>query len=238
MEQVLIDSGLSPNQAKVYVGLSRIGHASVVKISEESGVYRSNVYDALKKLISLGLVSFYEENSVKYFETTNPEHLLALLHSKESQLKHILPQLALSKRLASHEGQAGVFKSNEAFLSLLNSLLEYKEPIHVFGAPPPMVIRGRAGEWHQKRIGKKIPIYVIYNKEDVDRLKFQKSLPYTETRLFTGTLDTALTTFICGSEVLLALWITPVLSIQLKNKVIADAYKDYYWLLWKSAKEV
>lgn len=58
IEKALGDVGLSKNEVKVYVALSKIGQATANKIVGNSKVHRTNVYDTLDRLVEKGLVSY------------------------------------------------------------------------------------------------------------------------------------------------------------------------------------
>ena len=56
-EEILVDLGLSPNEAKAYISLLNIGMTTITNVAKDCNLHRSNVYDSIKKLIDKGLVS-------------------------------------------------------------------------------------------------------------------------------------------------------------------------------------
>lgn len=55
-DRVLVDLGLTPKQAKVYLALVRFGPLRVAGVSRNSQVARPDVYQTLDKLQQMGLV--------------------------------------------------------------------------------------------------------------------------------------------------------------------------------------
>ncbi len=232
MEKVLEELGLNKNEARVYLALNELGTSTVHNIANKSGVHRTNVYDSLKKLISRGLVSFIVKQNVKYYETTPSDNLVNMLKIKETELLRILPQLQLREKMAQHEGQTFILKGIQAFLSAMNGLLESGETVKVYGAPPPESMRPHVGLFHENRIKKKIPIKVIYDFNDKSRIKFARTLTLTEVRHCKNQFNSPVTNLVCGDLVLLALWTKSPYIIQINNKEIAEAYKNYFDMLW------
>ena len=53
---LLLSLGLSPNQAKVYQSILKLGNATAIQMAESSSVYREDIYKVLPALEKLGLV--------------------------------------------------------------------------------------------------------------------------------------------------------------------------------------
>lgn len=236
MEPILEDLGLNKNEARVYLALNELGTSTVHNIANKSGVHRTNVYDSLKKLIGRGLVSFMVREKVNYYETTPPENLLNMLKHKETELKRIMPQLKLREKMAQHEGQTFILKGAQAFLSAMNNLLESGDTVKIYGAPPPENMKPHVGLFHQDRIQKKIPIQVIYDFNDKERIKFARKMPLTEVKFCFQQFKSPVTNLVCGDKVLLALWTKSPYVIQINNREIAEAYKNYFDMLWSISK--
>ena len=236
-EQVLESIGLSKNETKIFLALLDIGQTTAGKITEKSGVHRTNVYDAVERLIEKGLVSYIIKNKIKYFEATDPSNLMNLIKEKEVQLKEIMPQLKLSTKLANKKGEAKIYEGVPAFMNILHSFLKYKEPILSYGIPKtaPEMLKTSIPHFHKARIAKKIQMNVIYNFDAQDRINKVNKISYTDARFIDDKFRSLVSTNICGDEVVLALWTKPIIIIQIKNKQIADAYKHYFEFMWTNA---
>lgn len=86
-------SGLSKNEAKIYITLLREGEATASKIAVKSGLYRPYVYDKLANLIEKGLASYVIKSGKKHFQPSHPKKLLDVLKEKERNISSILPEL-------------------------------------------------------------------------------------------------------------------------------------------------
>jgi len=102
-QEKLERAGLSPNEAKCYLTLLKIGSASANEVSRKSGIHRVSVYDALRGLAEKGLVSQITKTNKFLFEAGNPEKILDIINVKEEQLveaKKIVPELILDFKSA------------------------------------------------------------------------------------------------------------------------------------------
>lgn len=237
VEDILLELGFSKNEAKVYTALLRLGSSTATEISKQSKLHRTNVYDALERLVEKGLVSHILKDEIKYFEAADPETLMGILKEKEIQLREILPRLLLDKKLAT-KTKAHISEGLSAVKAVLNNFLEYKKPILVYGIPKEAIglMHSFIIHYHKRRIEKKIPMKHIYNVDAQDRIEYLNTLPYTEAKYLPKEYNSPVSTNVCGAEVVLILWSKVPLVIQIESKEIADSYEKYFELLWGIAK--
>lgn len=239
-EEVLEHLGLSKNEGRVYLTLLEVGNSNVGKIAEKSKLYRPNIYDALERLKRKGLVNYVSMDNKKTYQAAEPEHLLNILKQKETLLQGILPQLQLNHKLANQKVEVQVFEGVPAIRNITRRFVEQKDDeIFCFGIPKMVVdLNGSAfhNALHEKRIAKKQVFWHIYNSDGVERVQYLKTLPYTKVRIFEHNYP--VNTRICGDEVCIILYSSdPPISVVIKNMQMADAYRQYFWLLWDQAKE-
>jgi len=72
-ERSLEKIGLTGNESKIYLALLRHGTAKAGKISKRAGINRTTTYDALKRLLEKGLISYVVRENRKYFTATEIE---------------------------------------------------------------------------------------------------------------------------------------------------------------------
>jgi len=237
-ENILRDLGLSKNESKVYLSLLTLGIVSAGKVAERCKLHRTNVYDALERLIAKGLVSYVvNKNNVKTFEATDPNKLLMLIKEKEKAVSNIMPQLLLEKQLSQKKASAQVYEGLKAFKLAEYNLLKYNEPILAYGIPAvvPDAVKSYIMGFHRERIEKKIVFKHIYNEDAKDRIKILNEMEYTEAKYLPEEFNSPVTTMICGPEVLLINWAKPLTFIRIENEQLANAYKSYFDVLYKSA---
>lgn len=237
-EETLIEIGLSKNEAKTYLALLELGSSPAGKICDLSKIHRTNVYDSLERLTKKGLVSYIVKDKTKYFEASEPKNLIQFIHEKEQKLQDILPELDLSKKMASSSSNAKIFEGIKPIKDILNHLIELKEERYVLGAPK--IAHEKLGafliDYHKRRIRSKQILKEIYNYDSQERIKYLNSLPYTEARYLPAKYSSPVATTICKDEVVFILWDVNPISIQIKNKLLADSYKNYFNILWQHAK--
>lgn len=239
-EEILEELGFSKNEAKVYLALLDIGCAPAGKISEKSGVHRTNVYDALGRLREKGLISFITKGEINFYEATDPKNLMDVLKEKETHLKTVLPQLLLSQTMVKSKGEAHIYEGIRAVRDLLNHFLDIRKPRYVYGVPniaSELLGKGFLEDYHKRRIKLKLPMQHIYNSDAKERISWLNSLPLTESKYLPSEYNSPVATSICGDEIVLTLYSKNPLSIQIKNAEIASAYKKYFDLLWTLAKK-
>ncbi|RLE39311.1 hypothetical protein DRJ17_01160 [Candidatus Woesearchaeota archaeon] len=238
-EKILREIGLSNNEAKIYLALLEYGSATACKIAEKSGVHRSNVYDALERLLEKGLVKYVIKGNVKVFGVLSPENLLSYVNQKSELLKKILPEMMLKHSLTEEKTRAYIHQGVSAFRLILQEWLKKKKPILVYGIPKNAI--DLIGPWievfHNERIKKKIQMNHIYNDDAKERISFLNKLPYTAARFLNNKYESMVSTNICGDEVMLSLWIPPVIVIRITSSKIAESYRNYFNVLWNVARQ-
>jgi len=117
IEKILQNIGLSDKEIKIYLSCLSSGPSSVRRIAEKSGINRGTVYDILKSLQELGLVSYYHKDKHQYFIAEDPAKLQDVLEQKKKQLEKnkkeidsIIPEL---KSIYNTTGQKPVVKYYE-----------------------------------------------------------------------------------------------------------------------------
>lgn len=240
-EKILLDLGLSKNESKVYMTLIEIGLATGGQVAEKAKIHRTNVYDALERLVEKGLVSYILKEKTKYFEAADPSSLMNLLKEKEENLKKLLPTLVLNKQL-SKKTEVTVSEGVAAARNALMNFLNYKEPVLIYGVPketPKVLGEYFLERFQRERIKAKIHEKVIYNEDAVKRIKQLKQVPYCEIRALPKQFDSPMSTNICGDEVFFELFTRePCLTIRIKSKDIAELYKKYFEVIWNTAKRI
>ncbi len=81
--------GFSDKMSTVYVGLLRLGPASVRELAENTGINRGTVHELLKELREKDLVGFYEKDSKQYFVAEDPARLNVLLAKQMEDLQEV-----------------------------------------------------------------------------------------------------------------------------------------------------
>lgn len=232
--------GLTKNEAKVYMTLLRMGSASVGRITEESGVHRRNVYDAIERLVKKGMVGHVLKGKIKYFEPASPRCLLNILEDEKDVLEEkrkgissILPELL--KIHGSRERESVIiYKGVKGMKTVLEDILKSGETNHVLGAhKPPKQISNYLSNFHRRRVKLGVRDRLIFHRNDTDRARKLAGMPLTEIRFFPeGSNDSRTAINIYGDNVAILMWSDPI-AIVIKNREVAKSFREYFQLLWK-----
>jgi len=238
-DEVLIELGLSQNEAKTYLTLLETGPTTIGKIANQSKIHRTNVYDAVKKLVGRGLISTVIVKDEKVYQASDPEHLTHIIKEKELRLMNILPQLALSHKMSKEQSQVCIYEGVKAAKNAMEHMLTLRQPIYVFGVShkAPALAGPFLTNFHKRRVEQKVDFWHIYNADCGERARFLKAMGHTYVRYLPKDYDVPVATNVCGDEIWLILWDEDAVVIQIKNQRIAHAYKKYFDLLWNLAKE-
>lgn len=238
-EQTLVDIGLSMNEAKVYLAFLELGASSISNIAKKCRIHRTNVYDAVHRLQEKGLMSEIKINDKRLHEASEPEKLINFYKEKEFKLLELIPHLNLNQQLVKSHNMAAIYEGVAANRRLLEGFLKFDDDITSYGLPKDnTTISGLwwINSFHKRRIAKKQKMLHIYNENAKERIKYLNSLPYTEAKYLPPEYNSPVSTEICGDEVLITSWKGPVVSILIKNKSIAKTFRNYFGILYKTAR--
>lgn len=128
----LLNIGLTPEEANVYLSCLEINGGPVSVIAKKAGVHRVSCYHTLENLQKKRLLSQYNKNGVKYFAPEPPEQLLQLAEERVNVVKGLLPELqsiisavAFRPKIRFYEGREGVERVFTESLEAKNEILGY-----------------------------------------------------------------------------------------------------------------
>lgn len=234
--QALKDLGLSDGEVKVYVALLKLGQTTASTLTKETGQHRTTIYDFLDHLSEKGLVSSVIKAGVKYYKAANPEKLIELLKEKEENLKQILPRLKALSSVLQEEISVEVYRGIEGFKSVLSDTIKVGQDFYGFGVDEQM-------------FKEKFPLLLeqYFKKEQEagireynltrEKPKFLYKKRHIQYRAIPEEFFEPTATAVYGDRVFIVIW-EPFTTILIKNKGLAEAYRKYHKLLWKTAKKV
>ncbi|MCR4369048.1 MAG: hypothetical protein NUV67_04035 [archaeon] len=239
----LRELGLTPNEIKIYSTLLGIGSTSSGKITYECGLHRSRVYEGLNRLVEKGLVSFVKKGSVTFFEATSSEKILDVLEDEKSgvekriaRVKKYIPELN-KFRESKPTAEAYILQGLEGFKVMRRETLKFpKTELLMLGAiaKEPKVLPLFYQKWNAERKKNGIKIRNLY-KADVKGIKPEY---YDKRRFLPPHISNPAVINIYGDRVVNVLWKGDYpLCFMMVNKDIADAYRNYFEMLWKSSEK-
>jgi len=242
-EKNLSKLGFSPSEIKIYVHLLKTGTSYANRISSETKINRTNVYEALDRLISKGVVSYITKNKVKWYEARSPESINLFIKEKEEELNDTKSAISHDidhlKKLIPKDYrslEANVFVGKKGLKILFEEILDIKKPISVLAARK-LQLRSFFGPyfylWHKRRVEKRIPHRAIFPKSMRDNVE-QFNFKYFKSKFIDDKYKSPTTTFIYGDNCLFIQWLKEPIAIKIQNKEIAKSHLNYFNMLWNS----
>ena len=244
--EILIKIGLTKNEIKIYLVLLQSGVSTAYELSQKTGIYRAHVYDKLEQLIDKGLVTYVYEGAKKYFKAASPEKIKQYIEDKQKELdsqkkdvEKILPELNSMFNMPKEDTIVEVFRGKEGLKYFLKDIIKTKEEVLITGID-------------DEKYNEALPIFMDQYFRDIKKNKirervitlkkkgvfmFDKKLaPTTEYRFLEEKQFNPTNTFVYGDKIVIVSWGTPITATMIKNKGVAETYRNHFEILWKAAK--
>ena len=248
MENPLLKKiGLSENEVKIYTTLLKTGSSTPYEIGKKTGIYRSQIYDILEKLINKGLVSYVYQGPKKYFQAASPEKIKdfledkkRLLEDQKKELDQIMPGLMKIPELQRMDTKVEVFRGKEGLKYFLKDIIKTGKEVLMTGIDDkkykeelPFFMEQYFREL--RRLG--IKERVITVKRSGIFLFNKKTAPTTEYRFLEERQFNPTNTVVYGSKVVIVSWGSTETAIMIENEEIAETYRNYFEHLWRIAEK-
>jgi len=240
---LLEELGLNKNEAIVYDFLLNFGQATASELIKKSDFHRNIVYDNLEKLIDKGLVSYITEGRSKVFHANPPEMLGDFLEKQQEKLDHkkeiaIKLQKDIQRQVKKTTKQdAQIFRGVRGVKFIIKQFIEKKQEYITYGSP--QVSNEIMSETYWKSIVNKISSLgtsarVLFNQSQREwRKRFDaKTIIY---RFLETEIEPLTQTIICGNQVAIIVWTEQPVTTLITDKNVADSYRDFFELLWKTS---
>lgn len=236
MEKALIALGLTETEAKVYIALLKRGNSLAGKITKETGLHRRTVYDTIERLIEKGLVSYIETNNKKHFEAVNPERLVDMLKEKESILLSQLNQLKELYKTTKEKKETLFFRGKQSLKYVFDDQIKEGKEILFMGKLLQVeeILKFYFAKYDAQRIEKKINIKMLF---DIESKGLFKNIPLSEVRCLSNWNSSTMSTYIYGNNVSLVIWDNEPVAILIRQKEVAEGFRNYFNMLWQIAKK-
>lgn len=240
IEQTLTSIGLSKNEIKTYVALTKHGPLSALENSKHTGIHRSNSYDVLHSLMEKGFVSQIIDGSRAVFNAREPDVLNDYIKQKEEQVEDVVKELReLSHSSPTGEGvvvSTGVFSVRET----LREIFEDNKEIKIYGINNrvmDILEKGFFKRIYEDRLKREFPTKVIYNANKIHCNLFLMNKFYKNVRFLPERYEGEVVTFLYAQRVVLLVFSEMPLVISIGNQMVHDSYDKYFEILWSKAKQ-
>ncbi len=242
LENQLIQLGLNQNEARVYLAILQIGLGTAGPIVEKTNLHRMIVYNALKRLKSLRLVSVVYKNNRQHFQSTNPENILRPIHEREEIAKNLIPALLEMQSKKEEEMEVRILYGKDGFW---NNLKDIIESISQCGGEMRILGGAPANEFYKaidknynayKKLLKKYSVTKLLLSPAADskefKSKYSKEAVTNQLRTMPQGLSSPTYTRITEEMVSIEIYTEPLVVIQIKNRPVAESYLEHFNLLW------
>lgn len=247
LKSALQQIGLTKGEIKVYLALLEIGSTTSWNITQKSGVSGSKVYEVVDRLMKKGLASSITKNNVKHFEATSPERILNYLEERKVQIEEekfqiqkIIPELILKQKSAKKSevklftGFEGIKTANE---DIIQTLKRGEEWLSMGLTEQPKSWEIYFNKRQEARVKKGILHKHLLNEKYQSLYKKREHLPRTEFRFLPKELEMPTSTEIYADKVVIfILTENNPLAIMIENSEVAESFRKYFHVLWKTAK--
>jgi sugar-specific transcriptional regulator TrmB len=233
----LQELNLSSNEISIYLTLLEQGPSIAAKIAQKTHIHRRNIYDALERLSQKGLISYIKENKSKVYSITNPNHILDSLQKKAQNFQSLLPELLSHYNSTSEKKETLFFQGKDGIKEIFKDQLEQKEEILIYAAPKDIgsILHYFFVQFDRERKEIKIPVRMICDesiKQDHAAYDAIKKIPLSKVKYIKEINSTPMAQYIYGTHVALIVWSDNPLGILIKQKEIADAFKQNFDFIW------
>lgn len=237
------ETGLSENEARVYLAALSLGPATILRIARAAEIKRTTAYSVTESLKQRGLMSVELRGFKQLFVAENPEKLESVLEARKNKFKESLPEFAALYNLKSGEGVVKYYEGLESVKNLYEKLLQDIRPREDY------LVMSNATQWREldekwfekfmeKRA--KLPINIRLLLQDSEQAqqykKFAKNYNFAVKILPKNTiLTTSLT--VTPQRVVMHQLIPPVMAIVIENESIIKTHREMFDIMWDALKE-
>ena len=239
----LLEIGLSENEAKIYLALIELGPSQTGAIVKKTNLYRVMVYDTLEKLMQQGLVNYSIRHNIKVFEAENPNQFLELIKNKEIIAKSIIDGVAKIKTKGPkiegvyiYENWKGIKAAQENYFK---EIKEIKGEYLMVGASRQLHKKLDAyfNYFHERRSKLKIPAKLLFNENNREFANKKIKYKPIQIRFMPKEIITPSWFSTYNDLILIGLAEEKPMAFLIKNKAIAESYKQYFYFMWGQGKK-
>lgn len=174
VQKLLMELGFSHVEAETYWALLNLETVSIRKVSERSGINRGTTYDAIKRLIAVGLANARRSGSREYFSAESPEKIYDIIRDRRKELwetqqkaKEYIPSLMAKKARPTGRPLVRYYEDDEGIVAILKDVLQtcgqMDQPLyHAYSSRPLRQYLYRSfPEFTERRIKEGIAVKVI-----------------------------------------------------------------------------
>jgi sugar-specific transcriptional regulator TrmB len=241
--------GMTSTEAKIYLQIIKFDETKIGPIIKMANLHRGTVYNSINNLIKKGFVGFIDRENARYYKSQGEKIFKSIILEKERKLiegkksiQKFFKNISKSQK-GIEKQEVNVFCGVEIFKTLFLEMCNECKKNNI-----EYIYVGRGGDTYDM-VGKGFYEYVQKIKQKLKikcRMILDKeTVPHPYHKYVMGNrkylrskLQTPVNFWIYGDHVLFVLFdIKPLLIIKIKSNSLADSFKGYFEVLWKSARK-
>jgi sugar-specific transcriptional regulator TrmB len=239
MYQFLEGLGLTKNEIAVYRILLSDGASLAGKITQKTGIHRRNVYDCLERLIQKGLVGYMKENNRKLYHVTNPQSIQDRLEQQRQEVAAVLPTMLAQFHATQEKKETLFFRGSAGIRQVMEDQLASRSEVLVLATSADVseVVKYFFPKYQLLRKERKIPTRMLFDEHVRGTDKRITRLPLATIRYIPELNRSPMAQYIYGDTVAIVVWSHDPIAILIRQKDIAQGFRDNFELLWKIGKK-
>jgi sugar-specific transcriptional regulator TrmB len=245
MQAMLESLGLTRNEAKIYMYLLQKGETTSGSIIKGTKIANSRVYESLDTLIHKGFATYTVQKNGKHFSAQHPNKLRDIEAERKKKIDVLIPQLEKIQSKEESETVSVVYEGFEGFKTAFRKIIEdcpkggeililaFSE--QQFGSK---TLRTFINNMNLTSIQKKQKLKIIFDQSLKETFgKDREKEVNSEVRYMPEGYISPASIDIMGDYVYTFLWDEKPYVFMIKNKKIAESYRQYFKMMWKIAKK-
>ena len=246
-EKILMDCGLSAEQAKIYLFLLRKGNAPAKRIAVATGIGRTLVYKVLEQLATLELVEKKKNIAkVTFFFPVHPGRLKEIMEKKLQTseraltgMNAILSGLMSEFNMLIGKPNVQFFEGVEGLKKIYDDILDTNQEIRVISSP---IDEGRKEVLHlireqiAKQAARKIQTKAINptgNHEPATPVAEDEKYLITRKQVPTEKLNIPAQIIVYGDKVAITNFKEAIITVLVESKYIAETFRIMFEYIWE-----
>ena len=149
-----------------------------------------------------------------------------------NKIEEVMPKMLDFYTKTKEKEETNFYKGKEGLKNIFEDQLNYKEVLILGASVKAYEVLQFYFKWYDKtRKTKKIKTRIIAQDRNIKRI------PLAEIKYLPEKYENPVSVNIYGDKVAIVLWASEPLAILIKNREIAQGYKNYFELMWRVAKK-
>lgn len=241
---MLMEAGLSDNEAVTYLALLSLGTTTVGPVVKESKQPWSTCYNSLERLVEKGFAGYKIVSNKRYFTAVGPRRFRKLLQERVNVFDKLLPNLLKIEERGEKKEDVSIFVGYGGMRTIYEKLLgtAKKGDEHLFvgvGAVGDPKVLSFFKKWDKKRIERGIGGRFVLSEHGKEYIDQTKDLPNTKMRRVPIGYDAGcLGIDVVGDVSVVSLWTEPPYFIFIDGEKFAQGFRVFFETFWKISKPV